>query len=257
MGERKMTTDTDRPEEATEPTPADSCPHTDAYRTEYTGTLCAACYRETEMRLDGLAKYCAMLRAEAAPGTVAATRLQERVQETKEQRLPIDEQRIELADDLYRAAVHVVLTTSDRIYIERPFYLQGMNSAPGYRPSTQALFTAQSVEAWLARNLWLICALPDAWQLLAPLVDALTLARRVVEPGPPRRRVIRGACSVCLSGRVTIELRTRAVFYSTCGGCGNTGPVHAKQVEAVLNGDGDRGSTSDGPHENDAMALSS
>lgn len=257
MEARKVNADTDRPDAVEEIAPADSCPHPDGYRTEYTGTLCAACYREIEMRLPGLAAYCKLLRIEAAPGAVSATRLAERVQESKEQRLLIDEHRVELADDLYRAAVHVVLVTSERIYAERPFYLQGAAHAPEYRDTIRAGHTAQSVESWIARNLWLIVALPDAWQLLAPVVDALTKARRTVDPSPPRRPVIRGACGVCLSGRVTIEVRTRAVFYSTCGGCGNTGPIHAREVEAVLHGDGDRSGEGDRPNSNDAMAVSS
>lgn len=250
-----MTDDANEPGAADEPAPADSCPHPTGYRTEYTGTLCAACYREIEMRLRGLAACCELLRHEAAPGKVSAVRLAERVQESKQQRLLINDQLVELADNLYRAAVQVVLATSARIYIDRPFYLQGVTSAPAYRATAEAAHTAKSVEAWIDRNLWLIAALPDAWQLLAPLIDALTTARKTVDPAPPRRPVIRGACGVCLSGRVTIELRKRGVFYSSCGGCGNTGQIHARDVEKVLHGDSDRRSTGDRPNTNDAMAV--
>lgn len=246
---------TDGPTDAqSEPEPG--CEHPDGYRTDYTGTLCAACYREAEMRLGGLAQYCATLRAEAAPGEVSATRLEERVQESKEQRLPIDVHRIELADDLYQAAVNIVLETAERLHLDRPYYLEGATKAAPYRPSQITAWTAVAVEAWLQRNLWHIVTLPDAWRLLAPLVDALTLARRTCEPAPPRRPVIRGQCGVCLAGRVTIEIRKRGVFYSTCGGCGNTGQVHARQVEAVLHGDSDRSGEGDGANPNDPVAVS-
>ena len=228
------------------------CPHPDGHRTDSTGTLCTACYWATEMRISGYAALCRALRLFGAP-SIRAVQYGDRVQETREQRLPINDAAIGLADDVFAAGVDVVLATAERIYIPRPFYLRGIEHAPPYRREHDNI--ARSVEAWLDRNLWLIVALPDAWTLLDPLVDALTRGRRMVEPSPPRRPTIRGACSECLSTRVTIEIRERGVFYSRCGACGKHGQIPASMVEAVLRGDSDRGGTDDGPNPHDAVEV--
>lgn len=233
------------------------CGHETDNRSPYTGTLCSPCYREIEIRIPGLARYLHELRRMAAPGTVSATNLGERVQETREQRLIIDDRLLELADNLYRDAVDVILYSAELVYVDRPYHLVGIARAPKYEPASS--FTAQSIEAWIDRNLGHVATLPRAHAYLDALCDSLTQARKAVDPSPPRKKVIRGQCSVCLSPRVTIELRARGTFISTCGACGKTGPIKWETVEAVLRADSDSDASGprNRPRENDDMAVSS
>lgn len=231
------------------------CGHDPATRSRYTGTLCSPCYRELEIRVKGLASHLADLRRMAAPGTVSAVKLGDRVQTSREPTLIIDAHLIELADNLYRDAVDVILYAAEPLYLARPYALEGVTRAPKYEPASS--FTALSIEAWIDRNLGMIAELEHAHAYLEPLTDSLTRARRAVDPAPPRRRVIRGSCSVCLSPKVTIELRQRATFYSSCASCGKTGPIAWEKVEAVLsaNNDGNASGPRDRPHENVDMAV--
>lgn len=233
------------------------CGHDDAHRSVYSGTLCSPCYREIEMRIPGMADYCAALRRMAAPGTVSAVRLEERVQESGEARLIIDEHLLELADNLYLAASGAALISAPLIHTDLPYALDGVTKPQRYKDTQASLFGVMGVERWLDRNLQWIAALDEAAGLLLPLTDALTKARRAVDPSPPRKPAVRGNCRICLSP-ITIEVRERAIFYSTCGGCGETGPMHASVVEAVLGGrnDGDGSGESDRAHPDDAMELS-
>lgn len=234
-----------------------SCGHDDAPCSIYTGLLCSPCYREIELRVPGLADYCHTLRRMAAPSTVSAVKLEERVQESGGQRLIIDDRLIGLADDLYYAATDVVLSTAELLHTDRPYALEGVTKPQRYSDTTATGFAAMSVERWISRNLRWIAELDDCWSLLEPLLDALTDARRAVDPSPPRKPALRGICRVC-GGRVTIEVRSRGVFHSACGGCGETGQIHATVVERVLSedNDGDGRGQGDGPNGSDAMELS-
>ncbi|WP_300733765.1 hypothetical protein [Pseudomonas sp.] len=234
-----------------------SCPHADSLGSVYTGTLCSACYRELEIRLPGLAAMCEQLRRDAAPGTVRAVSYGDRVQESAEQRLLIDDRRLALADDLFQAACVVVLVMADELSTDPPYALRGAVAPPRYSEGRLSPFAAQGIESWLVRNLRWIAQHELAFDVLDPLTEALTEARRATDPAPPRKPAIRGACSECL-GRVAIVVLERGVFYSTCGGCGKRGPVHARVVEAVLSAsdDGDAGGGGYGAHPDDVVELS-